>query len=130
MKKFRVTVNGQTYEVEVEEIDAGEARPAPAEQVKGVVPKEAKAPKPAVPAKREEAAVSEGGEAVKAPLPGVVVDVKVEPGQKVRPGDVLVVLEAMKMENEIPAPIAGTVREVAVSQGQSVSVDDVLVVIG
>ncbi len=128
MKKFRVTVNGQTYEVEVEEIDAGEVRPAPAEEVKRVVPEEA--PKPAAPAKRGDVAVPEGGEVVKAPLPGVVVDVKVAPGQRVQAGDVLVVLEAMKMENEIPSPVAGTVTEVAVSKGQSVNVDDVLVVIG
>lgn len=109
MKKYRVTVNGTVYEVELEEITGAvpAAAPAPAAE-KPAAP----APAPAVPAGE--------GERITSPMPGTILAVNVKPGQAVKRGDVLVVLEAMKMENEIMAPNDGTVGTVNVAKGQSV----------
>jgi biotin carboxyl carrier protein len=84
---------------------------------------------PAAPAPAA-AAPSGDGQPVCAPLPGMIVDVRVTVGQKVNSGDVVAVLEAMKMENDITTPYAGTVKQVLVSKGASVSMNDPLVVIG
>ena len=122
MRKFIVNVNGNSYEVEVEEVSAAGsapvAAPAPVQAAAPAAPKAAPAaPKAAAPA---------GGTAVKAPMPGNVLDIKVSNGQTVKEGDVLVILEAMKMENEIFAPCDGTVTIVA-SKGSTVNTGDVLV---
>lgn len=104
MKKYRVNVNGSLYEVEIEEMQA----PATMSAAK---------PAPAAPA----APVAAGaGAKVNAPMPGTILDVRVQNGAKVKKGDVLVILEAMKMENEIQAPCDGTVTSVAVRKGDSV----------
>lgn len=121
MRKFIVNVNGNSYEVEVEEVGVASATAPIAQGAPAAVPKAApaEAPKaaPAAPA---------GGTPVKAPMPGNVLDIKVSNGQSVNEGDVLVILEAMKMENEIYAPCAGTVTVVA-SKGSTVNTGDVLV---
>lgn len=121
MRTYKITVNGQVYNVDVEEI--GASAPVAAAPV-AAAPKAAPAAAPAA-----APVVAGAGESVKAPMPGTILDVKVTVGQKVNAGDPLAVLEAMKMENEIPAPKAGTVAQVVVSKGASVNAGDVLVVI-
>ena len=122
MRKFNITVNGQAYEVEVEEV-GGAPSAAP---VRAAAPVAA-APVAAPAAAPKAAAPVAGGEPVKAPMPGNILDVKVKVGDKVTNGTCLVVLEAMKMENEIPAPKDGTVTSVLVNKGATVSAGDVLV---
>ena len=131
MRKFNVNVNGTLYEVEVEEIQAGAAaaparKPIPAAAPKAAAPKAA-APK-AAPARP--AAAPAGAETVKAPMPGNILEVRVKDGQAVQAGDVLFILEAMKMENEIMAPAAGIVSGVAVQKGSAVATGAVLCHIG
>lgn len=130
--KYKVTLNGRTYEVEVE---AGEAMlvdeyeayaPAPAAPTAPAAPATA-APAPA--AAPAAPAVTAAGETVAAPMPGTIVDVKVSQGQAVKAGDVLVILEAMKMENEVMAPKDGTVAQVVTQKGAKVETGSPLLVI-
>ena len=129
--KYKVTLNGRTYEVEVEAgkamlLDEYEAiAPAP---VAAAVAAPAAAPAAAAPAAAP--AVTGAGEAVTAPMPGNILKVNVNVGDAVKEGQVLVVLEAMKMENEIMAPKAGTVTQVVVTKGSTVDTGAPLVVIG
>lgn len=129
--KYKVTLNGRTYEVEVEAgkamlLDEYEAiAPAPA-----AAAPVAAAPVAAAPAAAAAPAVTGAGEAVTAPMPGNILKVNVTTGEKVKEGQVLVVLEAMKMENEIMAPKAGTVTQVVVTKGSTVDTGAPLVVIG
>ena len=114
MKYYNITVNGVAYSVSVEETAAGAAPVA--------APAAPAAPKaPAAPA------AAPGAVTVKAPMPGNILDVKVAAGASVKAGDVLVILEAMKMENEIVAPQDGTVASVNVNKGDTVNSGDVLV---
>ena len=125
--KYKVTLNGRTYEVEVnngqaillDEYEAVSAAPV----VAAPVAAPAAAAAPAAPA------VTGAGEAVNAPMPGTILKVNVSAGQAVKEGELLVVLEAMKMENEIYAPKAGTVAQVLVSKGSNVDTDATLVVL-
>ena len=131
--KYKVTLNGRTYEVEVE---AGQAMllaeyeaiapAAPAAPVAAAAPAAAPVPAaaPAAPA------VTGAGEPVNAPMPGTILKVNVKQGDAVKSGTILCVLEAMKMENEILAPKDGTVTQVVVSKGSSVDTGAPLVVIG
>jgi biotin carboxyl carrier protein len=131
--KYKVTLNNRVYEVEVEAgkamlLDeyevAAPAAPAPVVAAAPVAaPVAAPAAAPAAPV------ATAAGEAVTAPMPGTILKVNVAQGQAVKEGELLVVLEAMKMENEIFAPKAGSVAQVVVSKGSSVSTGDVLVVI-
>ena len=117
MKYYNITVNGVAYSVSVEETAAG-AAPVAAAPAAPVAPK-------AAPAAAPKAAA--GAVAVKAPMPGNILDVKVAAGASVKAGDVLVILEAMKMENEIVAPQDGTVASINVNKGDTVNSGDVLV---
>ena len=129
--KYKVTLNGRTYEVEVE---AGKAMLL--SEYEAVAPAPAAAPAapaaaPAAPAAAPAApAVTGSGEAVNAPMPGNILKVNVKVGDAVKSGTVLVVLEAMKMENEIMASKDGTVTQVLVSKGSTVDTGAALVVIG
>ena len=127
MAKYVVTLNGKNYEVEVEKntakITNTTAAAAPAA---APAPKAAPAPAPvAAPAPAPVAAAPAGGANVTAPMPGTVLNVVAPVGTAVKAGDVILILEAMKMENEIVAPCDGTVASVA-AKGTSVNTDDVL----
>ncbi len=125
MKKFNITVNGNAYEVEIEEVKAA-AAPAPK-----AAPAPAAAPAPkAAPAPAAAPAASAGDETVTAPMPGKIVKIVASVGQAVNAGDTLLILEAMKMQNEISAPKAGTVKSFAVNAGDSVKPGQAMVVIG
>ncbi|MEA5059307.1 MAG: biotin/lipoyl-containing protein [Candidatus Pelethousia sp.] len=117
MRKFIVNVNGSSYEVEVEEIAAGAA------------PVAAPVAAPAAAPVAAPAAAAAGPESVESPLPGNIMDVRVQVGDVVKSGDVLAVLEAMKMENEIMAPRDGKVVAVNIAKGATVNSGDVLVVL-
>ncbi len=117
--KYNVTLNSKIYEVEVER---GEAMLVSVQDVQVAAPVAAPAAAPvaAAPAAAPAAGPALTGEAVKAPMPGTIRQVKVNVGDAVKAGQVLVVLEAMKMENEIPAPRDGTVSQILVSKGGAV----------
>jgi len=120
MKNLIITVNGVSYDVQVEEVGASSApraaAPAPA-SAPAAAPAQAPAAAPAPAAKP---AGTQGSVKVAAPMPGTILSVKVSVGQQVKKGDTVAVLEAMKMENEIPAPQDGTVSSVDVSNGATV----------
>ena len=122
MKKYTITVNGTAYEVEVEE--AGVVASAPK-----AAPNAAPAPAAAPAPKAAPAPVAAGATTVSAPMPGKVLSINVKAGDAVKSGDVLLILEAMKMQNEIMAPADGTVSDVRVSAGQTVATGDVMIVL-
>ena len=119
MKKYNITVNGNTYEVLVEEVDGTVTTP--------VVPTTpvVTAPQPQVKPQPKNSG-NQGGTKVSAPMPGTILAVKVSVGQTVKKGDVICVLEAMKMENDIPAPQDGVIASIDVQKGASVAANDVL----
>ena len=114
MKKYRVNVNGNNYEIAIELIDEAEA--------KSVAP----APQAAAPV---QSAAPAGGEKITSPMPGNILSVNVSNGDTVKKGQVLMVLEAMKMENEIMSPIDGTIVSVNTSKGATVESGALLCVI-
>ena len=123
--RYIVTINDKSYEVEVEKGQASIVRTTPA-----VAPAPVVEPKPVA---QEEVAQSStvqnnvvSGNPVKAPMPGTIMAVQVKPGDTVKKGDVLFVIEAMKMETEIPAPTDGVVSQIMVAKGASVSTGDIL----
>lgn len=135
MKKFKVTVNGQVYEVEVEEVGAAEtAAPVVSKPVVTPVatpvvtpPKEAAAMAP--PKQEVHAPTPEGAVTIKAPMPGKISAVKVDVDQTVTRGDVVVVLEAMKMQNDITTNQDGKIVQLRVQVGDSVKTGDILAVL-
>ena len=122
MKKYNVTVNGTAYEITLEVVDAAD--------VKATAP--AAAPAPAAtpaPAAAPAPVANANGETVAAPMPGNILAVNVQNGATVKKGDVLMILEAMKMENEIMSPCDGTIASVNVTKGSTVETGAVLCVI-
>ena len=130
MRKFNITVNGTTYEVDVEEV-GGVAQPAApvvqAAPVAAPAPQAAPAPK-AAPAATT--APVQGATQITAPMPGTIVSVKVNVGDTVKKGDLVAVLEAMKMENEIFSSVDGKVVGISAAAGATVNNGDVIVSIG
>lgn len=138
MKKFKITVNGKAYEVEVEEM-GGTPVAAPAPQASAPAPAPvAPAPAPTAPAPTAPAStpapavggpIPDGAITVKAPMPGKISALKAEAGKAVKRGDIILVLEAMKMQNDITATADGTLHEIRVNPGDNVKTGDVLAVI-
>ncbi|MFA6308171.1 MAG: biotin/lipoyl-containing protein [Clostridia bacterium] len=118
MRKFLIKVNGNQYDVEVEEVQGKTVSEPSVAEVKTETPKKAVPANPSV---------SAGSQSVKSPMPGAILKVKVAVGDAVKKGQVLVILEAMKMENEIVSPTDGKVASVNVSKGSSVNAGDLLV---
>jgi len=121
MKQLKITVNGKTYDVMVEETGSVASAPVAAAPVAAApAPAAEPAQAPAAPAPAAPVAAPAGSETITSPMPGTILSVKVNAGAAVKAGDVLLVLEAMKMENEIKAPHDATVAAVLVKQGDSV----------
>ena len=132
--KYTATLNGKQYDVELERIGEyepipryGEAAPAPAAPI--TAPAAAPAPVAAAPAPSPAPAPAAGGTTVEAPMPGKVLDVKVAAGQAVKFGQVVITMEAMKMETEIVAPADGTVAQILVKAGDAVETGTAMVVL-
>ena len=128
--KYKITLKGRVYEVEVERgeamlLDEYEAKAPVKPAAAAPAPAPAAAPAPATPA----AGPVSAGTKVDSPLPGNVLDVKVSVGQAVKAGDVLVIIEAMKMENEVAAPCDGVVKQIVSNKGAVVATGDTLLVI-
>ena len=136
--KYMCKLNGKEYEAEIERID--DFTPLTKVQTVSDAPVEVSVSKPAAPASEpkketvkesapEPATSSAQGEQVKSPMPGTILDINVQAGQSVNAGDVIVVMEAMKMENEIVASVSGKIAEICVKKGDAVDTDAVLAVI-
>ena len=126
MKKYNITVNGNNYEVEVDEIGGApapaQAAAAPAAAPAQAAPQADPKPAPAAPSSAPSACAT----TIQAPMPGTILNVLKKPGDEVCDGEVVIILEAMKMENEIVAASSGTIDTVAVSKGASVNAGDLL----
>ena len=122
MRMFKVRVNGNEYEVEIEEFSdaVGSTRPSPP-------PSPARSPRQEAPAPQSQPKVSASSSTVTAAIPGTILDVRVKQGDRVKRGDTLLILEAMKMENEIMAPRDGKIDGIHVEKGAAVNVGTVLV---
>lgn len=134
MKKYNVTVNGVTYEVEVEEVGEGvsAAPAAPVKAAPAAAPAPAKAAAPAAaPAPAPKAASgAQGSIKVTAPMPGTILKMNVKVGDTIKANDLVCILEAMKMENEIFAAEGGVVKSIDAGQGASVNAGDVIITLG
>ena len=123
MKRFLIKINGKTYDAEVEVLGASAAAPAPAAAPKAAAP----APAPAAPA----AAPKAGGPAnVTSPLPGTVLRLVKNAGDTIAAGEVVMIVESMKMENEVVAPEAGRIASIAVAAGSAINTGDLLFTLG
>ncbi len=129
--KYIVTLNGKNYEVEVEETEAVIVGVTDAAPAVPAAPAAAPSPAPAAATSAPAAPASAAdGTRVLSPMPGNILAVNVSVGAAVKAGDVLLVLEAMKMENDIVAPCDGTVKQILVQKGSTVATDDLLAVVG
>ena len=122
IKLYKIRIGEKVYEVEVEDVSEKE----------GTIETSASSDSKQEVSKNENPPLqkeTEGSEVIKAPMQELIVDVKAKTGQKVKAGDEVVVLEAMKMENPIVAPRDGTISEIRVAKGDTVNTDDILVVL-
>ena len=126
--KYIVTLNNTNYEVEVEESEVSLVSSSPVQAAAAPVAAPVTAPAAASAPAASQATAS--GEKVASPMPGTILSVSVSAGSSVKKGDVIMILEAMKMENDIVASCDGTVKEVLVGKGSAVQTGDVLAVIG
>jgi len=128
MRKFKINVNGQSYEVEVEEIGSNENQASQSATVKKPIEKqiEKSQPKKEV---AEEIKPQQGQEIVEAPMPGNIWKVVAQEGQQIKAGDIILILEAMKMENEILAPRDGKLVKMIAKEGSAVNTGDKLAII-
>jgi biotin carboxyl carrier protein len=133
MKKYRVYVNGEPFEVMVEEVGGSATSFSPVVTPitpQTATPKAQDTPAASPDAPKEKAGPAAGGGfQVTAPMPGSVLDVKVKEGDRVKEGDTLLILEAMKMENEVTAPASGVVKSIHVTSGATVNTGDLMLVI-
>ena len=113
MKVYKVKVNGKVYEVELESVTEAQGSIAVAQSAPAAAP-----------------AAAAGDQEVKAPMAGTILDVKVAVGQQVKKGQVIAILEAMKLENEVVSTADGTVKQVLVQKGQAVTNQQALVIVG
>lgn len=125
MKIYKVKVNGKVYEVELESVTE-KSEEIKADAKPAVIPE----PKPEFKTEPRPAADSRNGIELKAPMQGTIIDVKAKVGDTVKKGQTVVVLEAMKLENDIVASASGVVKEIMVSKGQSVKNQQILMIIG
>ncbi|MDD4583574.1 MAG: biotin/lipoyl-binding protein [Eubacteriales bacterium] len=126
MKKYKITVNGKTYEVEVEEI-GGQTPPTQTTTTTPAapeIPQPKPQPKPQPQPKNPGTAA--GKQKITSPMPGTIISIKTKPGDKVQKGNIIMILEAMKMENEIIAPEDGVITSIDTSEGASVNTGDIL----
>ena len=119
MKKYNITVNGTTYEVIVEEVESTIAHSTPVTSAIAHTPKDA----------AHKAVSSNAIESISvtAPMSGTILDINVSVGQAIKKGDVICVLEAMKMENDIPSPLDGVVASINVQRGSNVNANDIII---
>jgi biotin carboxyl carrier protein len=142
MKKYKVTADGIEHHVEIEENHSGSYSVKIGEKCVNVTVEEAGNQKPEVPAIRENSGAGKGADDIKAaapqateearitsPMPGNVVSVLVSKGDRVKYGDPVIILEAMKMKNEIPAPADGIIREIRVKEGDTIDSEDIIAII-
>ena len=132
MRSFQITVNGKVYQVQVDETTGAQSAPVPVAPIAPAVPAAPAAPTPAPAAAPvpTASAAPVSGESVTAPMPGTILSVSASVGKAVKKHDVLCVLEAMKMENEIVASKDGIVVQVLVSKGSAVNTGDKLIILG
>ena len=128
MKKYNVTVNGTSYEITLEVVDAADVKAAPA-PVAAPAPAATPAAAPA-PAAKPAASGAAGSIKVTAPMPGTILKLNVKVGDTIKANDLVCILEAMKMENEIFASEGGTVKSIDAAQGSSVNSGDVIITLG
>lgn len=128
MRSFKIVVNGNEYDVEVEEKKGSEGTIATSKKMSEPIKKVVEKTIEASPKEINEV-VTDRNKVVAAPLPGSILELKVKVGDKVAKGEILLILEAMKMENEIRVPFDATIKEIRVKQGDSVNAGEVLVVL-
>jgi len=134
---FKVKVNGKSYDVEVEEIGSNNTAQEVVQEKTSQPETKKEQPKPTPkPEKKEQPkpapkveTTSDGDKEILAPLPGVVIDIKVKVGDQVNPGDKLMIIEAMKMENEIPSEFSGIVDKILVNKGDNVDGDEPVIIL-